>query len=77
VFVLAAVLVGSLSAPNAGSIQSRRRAAEVLREMQAELAQVTRVMTMGELAASIAHESTKPLAGIVINGNACLRWLAV
>jgi signal transduction histidine kinase len=33
-------------------------------------------MTMGELAASIAHEVNQPLAGIVINGNACLRWLA-
>jgi len=33
-------------------------------------------MTMGELAASIAHEVNQPLAGVVINGNACLRWLA-
>src|SRR5712664_2018638 len=56
VFVLAAVLVGSLSAAQRRSIQSLRRAEEVLRGMQAELAQVTRVMTMGELAASIAHE---------------------
>src|SRR5712691_12115220 len=76
VFVLAAVLVGSLSAAQRRSLQSLRRAEEVLRGMQAELAQVTRVMTMGELAASIAHEVNQPLAGIVINGNACLRWLA-
>jgi len=76
VFVLAAVLVGSLSAAQRRSIQSLRRAEEVRRGMQAELAQVTRVMTMGELAASIAHEVNQPLAGIVINGNACLRWLA-
>src|SRR5882724_1359344 len=75
VFVLAAVLVGSLSAAQRRSIQSLRRAEEVRRGMQAELAQVTRVMTMGELAASIAHEVNQPLAGIVINGNACLRWL--
>jgi signal transduction histidine kinase len=33
-------------------------------------------MMMGELAASIAHEVNQPLAGVVINGNACLRWLA-
>ncbi len=33
-------------------------------------------MTMGELAASIAHEVNQLLAGVVINGNACLRWLA-
>jgi signal transduction histidine kinase len=47
-----------------------------LREAQAELAHVTRVTTMGELAASIAHEVNQPLAGIVTNGNASLRWLA-
>jgi signal transduction histidine kinase len=76
VFVLAAVLVGSLSAAQRLGMQSLRRAEEVLREMQAELAHITRVMTMGELAASIAHEVNQPLAGVVINGNACLRWLA-
>jgi predicted ATPase/signal transduction histidine kinase len=47
-----------------------------LREAQTELAHVTRVTTMGELAASIAHEVNQPLAGIVTNGNASLRWLA-
>jgi signal transduction histidine kinase len=76
VFVLAAVLVGSLSAAQRSSMQSLRKAGETLRETQASLAHVTRVMTMGELAASIAHEVNQPLAGVVINGNACLRWLA-
>ena len=47
-----------------------------LREAQAELAHVARVTTMGELAASIAHEVNQPIAGVVINGNACLRWLS-
>jgi PAS domain S-box-containing protein len=47
-----------------------------LREMQIELAHVSRVTTMGELAASIAHEVNQPLAGIVTNANASLRWLA-
>jgi PAS domain S-box-containing protein len=47
-----------------------------LREAQNELAHVTRVTTMGELAASIAHEVNQPLAGIVTNGNASLRWLS-
>jgi signal transduction histidine kinase len=37
---------------------------------------VTRVTTMGELAASIAHEVNQPLAAVVANGHACLRWLA-
>jgi signal transduction histidine kinase/CheY-like chemotaxis protein len=47
-----------------------------LREAQNELAHVNRVTTMGELAASIAHEVNQPLAGIATNANACLRWLA-
>src|SRR6266550_3241777 len=49
---------------------------EELRTAQAELARVTRVTSMGEMAASIAHEVTQPLTGIVTNGNACLHWLA-
>jgi signal transduction histidine kinase len=42
---------------------------------QAELARVGRLTTMGELVASIAHEINQPLAGIVIHGDACRRWL--
>ena len=53
-----------------------RQANETLREREAELTHVTRVMTIGELTASIAHEVNQPLAAIVTNGNACLRWLA-
>jgi PAS domain S-box-containing protein len=53
-----------------------RRGAEKLRETQAELAHVSRVTTMGELAASIAHEVNQPITGVVINGNTCLRLLA-
>src|SRR5262245_3740888 len=54
----------------------RSRAAQALREARAELTHVTRVMTMGELTASIAHEINQPLAAIVTNANASLRWLA-
>jgi C4-dicarboxylate-specific signal transduction histidine kinase len=54
----------------------RQRAEEALRTAQAKLAHVTRVTAMGELAASIVHEVTQPLTGIVTNGNACLHWLA-
>ena len=43
---------------------------------QAELARVTRVTTLGELAASIAHEINQPLAAIGADANACLHWLA-
>jgi PAS domain S-box-containing protein len=57
-------------------ITERRQAEEALRKAQAELAHVTRVLTVGELAASIAHEVNQPLTGVITNGNACLRWLA-
>jgi len=55
--------------------ESLRERGEALQEVQTELAHVTRVMTLGELTASIAHEVNQPLAAIVTNGNACLRWL--
>jgi PAS domain S-box-containing protein len=47
-----------------------------LREAQNELAHVSRLTMMGELAASIAHEVNQPLAGMLTNANASLRWLA-
>jgi C4-dicarboxylate-specific signal transduction histidine kinase len=50
-------------------------AEEHLHHAQSALAHVTRVVTLGELAASIAHEMNQPLAGIVSHGEACLRWL--
>jgi C4-dicarboxylate-specific signal transduction histidine kinase len=56
-------------------MSERQRAEEALRTAQTELARVTRVTSMGELAASIVHEVTQPLTGIVTNGNACLHWL--
>jgi two-component system sensor kinase FixL len=58
-------------------ITERKQAEEGLRKAQAELAHVTRVLTMGELASSIAHEVNQPLAAVITNANACLRWLAV
>jgi PAS domain S-box-containing protein len=53
-----------------------KQAQEKLRNTQAELAQITRVMTMGELAASIAHEVNQPLTAIAANGESSLFWLA-
>jgi PAS domain S-box-containing protein len=60
----------------------RKRAEEKLRssekrllDAQMELAHVNRVTTMGQLAASIAHEVNQPLAAVVANAEACLRWL--
>jgi PAS domain S-box-containing protein len=57
-------------------VTERKRAEEALREARAELAQVTRLMTMGELTASIAHEINQPLTAVVTSANACQRWLA-
>ena len=57
-------------------VTERNRAQEALYRARAELAHVARVVTLGELTASIAHEVRQPLAGIVTNGSACLRWLA-
>jgi PAS domain S-box-containing protein len=63
-------------------VSERKRAEEKLRaseqrflDAQMELAHVTRVTTLGELTASIAHEVNQPLAGVVANAEACLRWL--
>lgn len=57
-------------------IEDRKRAEEALQKTQAELAHVTRVTTMGALTSSIAHEVNQPLAAVVTNANAALRWLA-
>ena len=46
-----------------------------LREAQAELAHITRVTTLGEMTASIAHEVNQPLAAVKANAEACLHWL--
>jgi C4-dicarboxylate-specific signal transduction histidine kinase len=56
-------------------ILERKRAEEALHQAQAELAHATRVTTLGELAASIAHEINQPLAAIIADANACLHWL--
>jgi len=50
--------------------QATRSSEAALQEARAELERVTRVTTMGELAASIAHEINQPLAGVVTSANA-------
>ena len=57
-------------------ITDHKAAEEAARTAQSELAQVARLTAMGEMSASIAHEINQPLAAIVANGNAGLRWLA-
>jgi PAS domain S-box-containing protein len=56
-------------------ITERKRAEEAWRRAEADLAHVTRVATMGELAASLAHELNQSLTGVVTNATASLRWL--
>jgi PAS domain S-box-containing protein len=56
-------------------ISGRREAEDALHKARAELSHVTRLATLGELAASIAHEINQPLAAVVTNGDAGVRWL--
>ena len=56
-------------------ISARRAAEDALRAAQSELGRVARLTTVGAMAATIAHELNQPLAAIVANGNAGLRWL--
>jgi C4-dicarboxylate-specific signal transduction histidine kinase len=55
--------------------RERKRAEESLRQAQADLAHVSRVTTMGELTASLAHEVNQPIAAAVTSANSCIRWL--
>jgi len=75
-YLIIAVVITRLMSRVRKSLEDQKRAEETLRRSQAELAHVRRVMTMGELAASIAHEINQPLSAIVNNASACLRWLA-
>jgi signal transduction histidine kinase len=75
-FLTTALVINRLIFRVRKSAQEQRQAEETLRRSQAELAHVTRVTTVGELAASVAHEINQPLAAIVNNGSAALRWLA-
>jgi PAS domain S-box-containing protein len=59
----------------ATDITERKEAEQALHRAQMELARMSRVSALGELAATIAHEVDQPLCAIVANANACLRWL--
>jgi PAS domain S-box-containing protein len=56
-------------------ISEKKRAQQELHSTQAELSRMMRVMTVGQLTASIAHEVSQPLSGIVTNASTCLRML--
>jgi C4-dicarboxylate-specific signal transduction histidine kinase len=66
-----------LAFASVASLFERKRAEEALRQAQANLAHVSRVMTLGELTASISHEVNQPIAAIATNGQVCLRLLAL
>ena len=57
-------------------LTERKRAADALRELQMELAHANRLATMGQLAASIAHEVNQPIGAVRNNAHAALRFLA-
>ena len=56
-------------------IDDLKRSEAALRDTHIELARITRVTTLGELAASIAHEMSQPLAAIIAEAGACKNWL--
>lgn len=59
-----------------GQFVERTRAEDALRHAREKLAQASRMATVAELSASIAHEINQPLQSVVANGQACRRWLA-
>jgi C4-dicarboxylate-specific signal transduction histidine kinase len=66
---------GTLVSGAVRDLTERTRAEEALRQAKADLTHVTRVTTMGELTASLAHEIKQPIAAAVTDANTCLRWL--
>jgi signal transduction histidine kinase len=56
-------------------ILDQKRTEEALRQAQSDLARINRVTTMGELAASLAHEIKQPISGAITNVNTCMRRL--
>jgi NO-binding membrane sensor protein with MHYT domain len=66
-----------LAFASVASLFERMRAEEALRQAQANLAHLSRVMTLGELTASISHEVNQPISALVTNGQVCLRLLAL
>jgi signal transduction histidine kinase len=69
VFLVAAFTASQL-------IETRRRIEEDLNRTQARLSRATQIATVAEFAASIAHEISQPLSGVVANAQACIQWLS-
>ncbi|MBH5370054.1 PAS domain-containing sensor histidine kinase [Bradyrhizobium glycinis] len=56
-------------------ITERKRTAETFREMQAELTHANRAAAMGQVTASVTHESSQPITAVLCNAEAALNWL--
>src|SRR5882762_1432524 len=74
-FLAVALLITGLMEIKRRVEESRNRAEGALRQAQADLAHISRVTTLGELTASLAHEVKQPIAAAVTDANTCLRWL--
>ena len=75
VFILATLLVTGILELKRRAEESRNRADTALRQANSDLARASRVTTMGELTASLAHEVNQPIAAATTDANTCLRWL--
>jgi C4-dicarboxylate-specific signal transduction histidine kinase len=75
VFLGATLLVAGLMEMKRRVEESQKRAEEALRQAESDLARVSRLTTIGELAASLAHEVNQPIAAAFTDANTCLRWL--
>jgi C4-dicarboxylate-specific signal transduction histidine kinase len=75
VFLLATLLIALLIEIKRRVEDSGKRAEQALRQANLDLARVSRVTTMGELTAALAHEVNQPIAASITDANTCLRWL--
>jgi len=67
---------GTLVSAAVRDVTERTRSEEALRQAQAELTHATRVSSLGELTASLAHEVKQPIAATITSADTCLRWLS-
>jgi signal transduction histidine kinase len=75
VFLAVALVITGLMEVKRRVEESRNRAEQSLRQANLDLARVSRVTTMGELTAAVAHEVKQPIAASITNASTCLRWL--
>jgi C4-dicarboxylate-specific signal transduction histidine kinase len=75
VFLVATLLITGLMEIKRRVEESRNRAEQALRQAQADLQRVSRITTMGELTAALAHEINQPIAAAITDASTSLRWL--